>query len=98
MLLLVVYVNDIIVIGDDTWGLKCYLQKYFQTKELEFFRYFLGEVARSRRESQRKYVLDMLSEARMLGCRATDASMKANAKLQPDQGEILDHPGKYHQL
>jgi len=34
-------------------------------------------------------VLDMLSEAGMLGYKAADAPMKANVKLLPDQGVIL---------
>jgi len=43
-------------------------------------------------------VLDMLSEECMLGCRVTDALIKANVKLLPDLGDILDDPGTYHQL
>jgi len=36
--------------------------------------------------SQRKYVLDMLSEAGMLGCKSEDSLMDSNSKLLPDQG------------
>ena len=68
--------NDIIVTGDDAQGianLKCYLQKHLQAKDLKSLRYFLDiEVARSRKEitlSQRKHVLNMLSESDMLGCK-----------------------------
>jgi len=43
------------------------------------------------------YVLDMLSEVDMLGCRATDALLEVNAKLLPDQ-EILDDPKRYRRL
>ena len=69
--------------------LKCYLSKYFQIKNLGSL-WFLGiEVARSTGEitiSQKKYVLDMLSEAGKLGCRVADAPMETNVKLLPNQG------------
>jgi len=48
--LLVTYVADIIITGDDTKGieiLKKYLQKHFQTKDLESQKYLGIEVARS---------------------------------------------------
>ena len=41
---------------------------------------------------------DMLSEACVLGCKAINTPMKANAKLQPHQGEILDDLDRYRQL
>ena len=47
--LLVVYVDDIVITGNDSEGiteLKIFLQDRFHTKDLEKFRYFLGiEVA-----------------------------------------------------
>ena len=42
-ILLVVYADDLVIIGDDTKGidsLKKYLQKHFQTKDLECLKYF----------------------------------------------------------
>jgi len=45
--------------------------------------------------SKRKYVLDMLSEACMLGCRAANASIEANVKLLPDQGRTSNDSGRY---
>jgi hypothetical protein len=50
-ILLVVYVDDIVITGDDSGGnvrLKLFLQQKFHTKDLGKLRYFLGiEVARS---------------------------------------------------
>ena len=43
-------------------------------------------------------MLDMLSEAGILGCRATDALIEANIKLLPDQNEILDDLNRYQRL
>lgn len=60
---LIVYVDDIVIIGSDQHGitnLKQYLSRQFQTKDLGKLWYFLGiEVAQSKDGlviSQRKYV------------------------------------------
>jgi hypothetical protein len=73
---LIVYVDDIVITGDDDKGiesLKKHLTKEFEVKDLGQLRYFLGiEVSRSSKGiylSQRKYVLDLLSDTGMLGCR-----------------------------
>ena len=73
IILLVVYVDDIIIIRDDMIGissLKSFFHGQFQTKDLGMLKYFLGvEVMRSKCGiflSQRKYVLDLLSETRKL--------------------------------
>ena len=63
--------------------------------------YFLGiEVARSRKRvtlSQRKYVLNMLSDVG-IGCRAVDELIEANVKLLPDKSKILDDSNIYRQF
>jgi hypothetical protein len=72
-ILLVIYVDDIVITGDDSGGiawLKLFLQHKFHRKELGKLRYFLGiEVGRSQKGinlSQRKYVLDLLEETGLL--------------------------------
>ncbi|XP_071921533.1 uncharacterized mitochondrial protein AtMg00810-like [Coffea arabica] len=104
-ILLVVYVDDIVITGDDVVGiqkLKSNLQANFQTKDLGHLQYFLGiEVARSKYGvylCQRKYVLDMLSEVGMLGCRPVDTPMDPNVKLAGDLGALLDDPKQYRRL
>ena len=56
-------------------------------------RYFLEiEVARSNHGlviSQRKYVVDLLSETGMLGSKACDTPMEPNQKLSDDNSEGL---------
>ena len=102
---LVVYVDDIIIIGSDHDGieqLKKHLFSHFQTKDLGLLRYFLGiEVAQSNSGiviSQRKYALDILEETGMLDCRPIDSPMDPNSKLLPRQGEPLTDPGRYRRL
>lgn len=61
-------------------------------------RYFLGiGVARSKKRifSHEKYVLGLLYEVGMLGCKAWGALINSNSKLSPDQEELLEDPGRY---
>lgn len=102
---LIVYVDDIVLTGDDVEEmqlLKGYLAKEFEIKDLGNLKYFLGiEVARSSQGifiSQRKYVLDLLTETGMLGSKACDTPMEPNKKLGDDtDGEMVDR-GRYQRL
>ncbi|XP_077217898.1 uncharacterized protein LOC143852403 [Tasmannia lanceolata] len=103
--LLIVYVDDIIITGSDSEGirrLKTFLQNEFSTKDLGRLRYFLGiEVAYSTRGlslSQRKYVLDLLEETGHLGVKPASAPMDPNRKLLLEEGDLLDDPGRYRRL
>jgi hypothetical protein len=76
---LIVYVDDIVLIGIDDGeiqNLRHNLANEFEIKDLGSLKYFLGiEVAKSKHGifmSQRKYILDLLKETGMLGCKATD--------------------------
>jgi hypothetical protein len=67
--ILIVYVDVIVIIGDnekEIEHLKRKLAQEFEVKDLGQLRYFLGiEVSRSSKDiylSQRKYVLDLLKE------------------------------------
>ena len=76
IILLVVYVDDIIITRNDMTGmssLKSFLHGQFHTKDLGMLKYFLGvEVMRSKLGiflSQRKYVMDLLSETGKLAAK-----------------------------
>jgi hypothetical protein len=76
---LIIYVDDIIVTGNDEEGiseLQRYLASEFEIKDLGGLKYFLGiEVYRSKLGiflSQRKYVLALLAETGMLDCKPMD--------------------------
>ncbi|XP_039136472.1 uncharacterized mitochondrial protein AtMg00810-like isoform X2 [Dioscorea cayenensis subsp. rotundata] len=70
---------------DEIQKLKDFLAKEFEIKDLGKLKYFLGmEVARSRKDisiSQRKYVLDLLKDTGMSGCKPADTPMDPNSKL-----------------
>ncbi|XP_022863960.1 uncharacterized protein LOC111383990 [Olea europaea var. sylvestris] len=83
----IVYVDDIVVTGDnivEIERLKKSLAAEFEVKDLGQMRYFLGmEVAGSKKGinvSQWKYVLDLLTETGMLGCKSSDTQMEVGRK------------------
>ena len=85
---LIVYVDDMIVTGDDPEERKALqeqLAREFEMKDLGKLKYFLGiEVSRSKKGiflSQRKYVLDLFKETSMTGCSLTSTPMEENLKL-----------------
>ena len=103
-ILLIVYVDDIIIIGDDKQGinnLKRYLQNSFRTKDLRKLRYFLDiEVARSKEgiSLSQRYVLDILEETGLLGSKPVETPMDPNVKLYEDQEELLSNLERYCSL
>ena len=99
-----VYVDDIVITGSDSTGissLKSFLQDQFHTKDLGMLRYFLGvEVMRSKHGiflSQRKYVLDLLSETRKLGAKPCSSPMAPGIHLTR-KDELFDDPKRYRRL
>ena len=76
---LIIYVDDMIITGDDQDEidrLEKRLSEEFEMKDLGGLKYFLGiEVARTKEGislSQRKYVLDLLTETGMLDCKPVE--------------------------
>ena len=94
---LIIYVDDMIITGDDLEEI-ARLQKQlayeFEMKNLGGLKYFLGiEVARLKRGiflSQRKYILDLLTEVGLVNCKPANTPIIPNQKL----GNILT---KYQQ-
>jgi len=90
------YVDDIIITSDDEREiirLKENLSKEFEVKDLGQLKYFLGiEIARNPKGivlSQRKYILDLLSETGMLGCRPVSTLIDLNHKLCAESGNPI---------
>jgi hypothetical protein len=103
---LIVYIDDMVVTGNDEEGirrLRDYLAKEFEMKDLGALRYFLGiEVARSRHGiflSQRKYVLDLLTETGMLALQPIDTPIEQNHKLGDDRvDQVPTNKERYQRL
>ncbi|RVW18491.1 Retrovirus-related Pol polyprotein from transposon RE1 [Vitis vinifera] len=78
------------------------LSEEFEVKDLGNLKYFLGmEVARSRKGivvSQRKYILDLLKETGMLGCKPIDTPMDSQKKLGIEKESTPVDRGRYQRL
>ncbi|XP_062088603.1 uncharacterized mitochondrial protein AtMg00810-like [Humulus lupulus] len=100
-----VYVDDLIVSGNNSAALqafKAYLSDWFCMKDLGTLKYFLGiEVARSSFGfllCQRKYTLDIITEAGLLGAKPADFPIEQNHKLGLATGAKLSDPEPYRHL
>ncbi|RVW39635.1 Retrovirus-related Pol polyprotein from transposon RE1 [Vitis vinifera] len=103
--ILIVYVDDIVLTGDDCnelEKLKGKLAEEFEIKDLGALKYFLGmEFARSKEGifvNQRKYALDLLDETGMLGCKPAETPIEPNVKLQPTKAKNVKDRDRYQRL
>ncbi|XP_042041447.1 uncharacterized mitochondrial protein AtMg00810-like [Salvia splendens] len=102
---IVVYVDDILVATTDpqmTEQFKEFLSKHFKFKNLGAPKYFLGvEIARNKKGiqiSQRKYAMDLVNDAGLLGCKPSSTPMDSTKILQLDSGTLMEDPSKYRRL
>ncbi|CAL1386830.1 unnamed protein product [Linum trigynum] len=102
---LLIYVDDMVISGDDEEGIRevtDVLRSTFNLKELGNLAYFLGlEVHRSSlgiHIGQRKYVMDLLEEAQMDTCTPCATLMEQNLKLRQTEGEALSDGSLYRSI
>ena len=102
---LLVYVDDILIASDNPKSvaeLKILLDQQFKLKDLGDLKFFLSlKIARSQKGihlCQRKYTLELINDASLLGCKPTKTPMEHNLKLSKYQGELLTNPSSYRRL
>nr|KYP57022.1 Retrovirus-related Pol polyprotein from transposon TNT 1-94 [Cajanus cajan] len=102
---LLVYVDDIILAGNnihEITHITYLLDQTFKIKDLGDLKFFLGlEVARNASGihlSQRKYVLDILSDNGMLASRPASTPMDSGTRLHASSGTLLSDPSTYRRL
>lgn len=104
-ILVLIYVDDLLIASNNEsliYELKGLLNSQFHMKDLGELRYFLGlEVTRSQKGiflSQRKYLLDLLTEFNMLNVKPLHLPLDPNVKLKTDEGAPLCDPSIYRRL
>jgi len=102
---LFVYVDDILLTGNDTdciTDLKQVLDNNFGLKDLGSLRYFLGlEVARNERGitlNQRRYALEILQDTGLIGSKLVNTPMEQNLHLSKDEGRPIVDSSQYRRL
>lgn len=93
--------DDVLIATNDKQQVdqfKVLLDQKFKLKDLGDLKYFLGlEVARTVKGialCQRKYTLELLSDAGLLGCKPSRVPMEQNLKLSKYDGMLLNDPSK----
>ncbi|KAK6122738.1 hypothetical protein DH2020_043518 [Rehmannia glutinosa] len=104
-LALLVYVDDVLLTGSnesDIAHLKHYLDGLFTIKDLGYAKYFLGvEIARSEQGTylcQRKYILDILRDTKMMDCKVASTPLPPGIKLIHGAGTPLSNPEQFRRL
>jgi len=97
-----VYMDDLLISGNDDVAIKAfktYLCACFHMKDLRPLKYFLGiEVTRNSTRiflCQRKYALDIISEAGLLGAKPVGFPMDPQHHLSLAEGALLLDPKQY---
>uniref|UniRef100_A0A2N9HM41 Reverse transcriptase Ty1/copia-type domain-containing protein n=1 Tax=Fagus sylvatica TaxID=28930 RepID=A0A2N9HM41_FAGSY len=103
--LFLLYVDDMIITGDDVQGiqdLKRFLGQHFEMKDLGPLSYFLGLEVSSSSDgyylTQAKYTSDLISQAGITDSKIVDTSIEYNNHLNTHDGEPLPDATLYRQL
>ena len=104
-ILLLLYVDDMIITGNDLSGiqeLKDFLSQQFEMKDLVHLSYFLGlEITHSTDGlyiTQAKYASELLSRAGLTDNKTVDTPVELNAHLTPSGGKPLSNPSLHRRL
>ena len=102
---LLLYVDDMIITGDDLCGiqeLKDFLSQQFEMKDFGHLSYFLGfEITHSTDGLyiiQAKYAFELLSQARLTNSKTVDTPVEFNVHLTLSGWKPLSNPSLYRHL
>jgi len=105
IVVIIIYVDDLIIIGDSDANLSDLnklLKQKFEMKDLEELHYFLGiEVIHSPKGIwllQRQYALNKLAEYGMTGCKPISIPLEQNVKLSADEGDLVEDTIMYRRI
>lgn len=105
IVILILYVDDMIITGNDFIGiteLKKFLRQHFEMKDLGPLSYFLGLEMLSSSDglflSQAKYASDLVSRAGLTDCKIEHTPLESNVRFTPQDGTLLDDATLYRQL
>lgn len=94
---IIIYVDDILLASSNSTiveNFKKHLGKHFKYKDLGRPKYFLGlEIAQNKQGisvCQRKYVLDLLHDTGLTGCKPSSTPMDYNTKIRNDGSPLTD--------
>ena len=103
--ILLLYVDDMIITGDDMQGiqdLKHFLGRQFEMKDLGPLNYFLGLKVSSSANgyylTQAKYTYDLISQASITDSKIVDTPIEYNYHLNSHDDESLSNATLYRQL
>ena len=104
-ILLLFYMDDMIITGDDLSGIqefKDFLSQQFEMKDFGYLSYFLGlEITYSTDGlyiTQVKYAFELLSRVGLTDSKTIDTSVELNAHLTPSGGKPFSNPSLYRCL
>lgn len=102
---LLLYVDDVVLTGNCLTTInevKSFLHQKFRIKDIGELKFFLGlEVARSSKGillTQRKYALELLTDAGLLACRPISTPMDSNLHLSSTGGTHISDISSYRRL
>ncbi|XP_028060476.1 uncharacterized protein LOC114264067 [Camellia sinensis] len=105
IIILLLYVDDVIITGDDTVGissLKQFLDRQFEMKDLGLLSYFLYlEIVHDPSSyfvTQAKYTSDLLAHAGLTNCKTAPTPVDPQTRLTSLDGHLLSDATLYHQL
>ena len=103
--MLLLYVDDILITGDDVEHIslvKQQLGEHFQMSDLGPLSYFLGievkQCANGYYISQTKYIQDLIARSGITDNRTTATPMDLHLQLHPTNGTPLPDPSRYRHL